>query len=548
MLTSGGSSPNGYRLISPIGRGATSVVWAAEQLSTRRVVALKLLDANISGPDAMRRFDRECQTMAALATHPNIVTIHDAGLHHGQPWIAMERCAQGSLSAYVAKHGPLRPAAGVAILAALARALATAHERGILHCDIKPGNIMLTDHGEPSLTDFGIARATVGRSTTTGARAFTLDYVAPELLDDARPSASSDIYSLGVTIWELLAGRPPFSEYGDVSPATVMRRILDRPLPELPHSTPAELATLLRQMTAKEPAGRIVTMSKVATHADHLKQVLAHAGYAAASDPPLPALVATYHYDVPAKPNHEDGSPTRYRELRRVSDHTATVQTSDDSVAVKAPYSLVASLLALLNLAVFAWTAVQAGNAIDTSAAPLIRTWVMSPRLVADGEWWRLITSSLLHLNLVSLMINLILLWIIGNSLEKLLGHYWFLAVFLLPALGSNATVMLASRPEDVVAGAPVLGLLAGLLVARARLRLPVGWLLGALIFLLAPSFFFAGISIAADTGGLMVGAAATFALVFAPVRNRTAVQVGALGGLAVLLLVIVAVVATTTL
>lgn len=270
MPVLGSTAPDGLELVDRIGRGGNSVVWTARQLSTGRAVALKVLDVDVSDASALRRFDREREAMAALAAHPNILTIHDAGLHEGQPWIAMELCARGSLSRHVATAGPVESATAAAVLAGVADGLATAHERGVLHCDVKPANLMLTDHGVPAVGDFGIARARAG-ATTTSSRAYTLDYVAPELLDEQRPTVATDVYSLGVTVWELLAGRPPFSGDDDASPAVVMRRILTRPLPELPAGTDPNLVELLAWMTAKDPAERPADMAVVARRARELQ-------------------------------------------------------------------------------------------------------------------------------------------------------------------------------------------------------------------------------------------------------------------------------------
>jgi hypothetical protein len=259
-------TPAGYELIRPIGSGASSVVWEAVRQSTGMPVALKLLEADVSDEHARRRFDRERDVMAALATHPGIVTIHDAGVEAGRPWIAMELCRRGSLAQHVAATGPLDQSTAVAVLVRLAAALWEAHGRGVVHCDVKPANVMITDGGEPALGDFGIARVSVGRATTTTVGGFSLDHVAPELLDDGRTSERSDVYSLGTTIWELAAGGPPFRADGDVSVAAVIKRIMTKPLPALPPGYEA-LDALLRDMTAKEPDDRLPSMAAVVERA-----------------------------------------------------------------------------------------------------------------------------------------------------------------------------------------------------------------------------------------------------------------------------------------
>ena len=256
------SAPRGYALVAAIGRGASSVVWEAQRLATGGPVALKILDADVSDPDALRRFERERAAMTALARHPHILTILDAGTQDGRPWLAMELCRRGSLAAYVAAGGPLDLPTTLRVLDRLAGALAVAHDAGVVHCDIKPANVMLTDAGEPALGDFGIARVSVGRATTTTVGGFSLDHVAPELLGDGRRSPRSDVYSLGTTAWELLAGHPPFRQSQDVSVGAVLTRVLTQPLPDSPRIHP-ELLGLLRHLAAKAPEQRPASMREV---------------------------------------------------------------------------------------------------------------------------------------------------------------------------------------------------------------------------------------------------------------------------------------------
>jgi serine/threonine protein kinase len=295
-MTTDSDDPPGYELVRRIGSGATSVVWEAAQLSTGRRVALKMLDIDVTDPAALRRFERERKVMSSLATHPGIVTIYDAGVHRHKPWLAMEYCRRGSLAEHVAEHGPLEPVAALAVLQRCAAALGAAHARDIVHCDVKPQNIMLTDHGEPAIGDFGIARVAVGNATTTSVGGFTLDHAAPELLEGSKSSPASDVYALGTTIWELLAGRPPFREDRDVAMAAVMMRILTQPVPDPPEGTPAELAALLRSMTAKQPGERPADMAAVAASAAGIRAALAPVDPLGA--PPFPAAPAEPDPDV----------------------------------------------------------------------------------------------------------------------------------------------------------------------------------------------------------------------------------------------------------
>ncbi len=323
------AAPDGYTFTRRIGRGASSVVWEASRAASGGRVALKVLEADVSDADAVRQFERERQAMTALAQHPNILTIVDAGVQGGRPWLAMELCQRGSLAAYVADGGPLDLPAALRVLDRLAGALSVAHEAGVVHCDIKPANVMLTDAGEPTLGDFGIARVSVGRATTTTVGGFSLDHVAPELLDDGKRSPRSDVYSLGTTVWELLAGHPPFRRTADVSVGAVLTRILRQALPEVP-GVPDDVLALLRRMAAKTPEERPASMGEVAAE---IRELAGRRGIAL-HGAPLPAMTAV-EAELGALPLAPvelalGGAPTHLREVstpppaNQVLDATAT--------------------------------------------------------------------------------------------------------------------------------------------------------------------------------------------------------------------------------
>jgi membrane associated rhomboid family serine protease len=207
---------------------------------------------------------------------------------------------------------------------------------------------------------------------------------------------------------------------------------------------------------------------------------------------------------------------------------------------------MVPTLIAL-NLAVFAWTAVQARSITDNADSALFTAWALAPGLVADGQWWRLLTSGFLHIGPLHIAFNMMALWVLGREMETVLGRGRFLALYGVSLLGGAAAVMLFS-PGAVVAGASgaVFGLMGGLAVVLRRMRVPAGQVIGLIVVNVVISVVIPGISLIGHLGGLVVGAAATAALVYAPVRNRNAVQAGALAGLAVALLVIIAVMAAT--
>ena len=248
-----GAIPPGYTAGRLLGRGGSGTVYEARHHSTGRSVALKVLDLDVVGPEMQRRFARERAAMGGLADHPHIVSILDAGWFAGRPWLAMSLCEGGSLAAF---SSPIPAEQALSLLHAVGSALSTAHAQGVLHCDVKPGNILLTAYGQPALSDFGIARLTL-ESQGSRIGGYTLDHVPPEIIRGERPSDRSDIWSLGTTIWQLLAGRPPFRDTDDAAPAQVMRRIENDPLPALRRrEVSTELKGLLEQMTAKDPLRR----------------------------------------------------------------------------------------------------------------------------------------------------------------------------------------------------------------------------------------------------------------------------------------------------
>lgn len=205
---------------------------------------------------------------------------------------------------------------------------------------------------------------------------------------------------------------------------------------------------------------------------------------------------------------------------------------------------LMVPVLVALNVAMFLWTVAQSGSVSQNFLAPIFREWALRPSLVADGEWWRIVTSGFLHVGPIHLAFNMLALWIIGRDVEGVLGRGRFLAVYLVSLVGGSAAAMIFQPPESTLAGASgaVFGLMGALAVVLRRMRVPAGQVIGLIAVNIAISYFIPAISLVAHLGGLVVGAAATAALVYAPARNRNGVQAMALGGLAALLLAVIAV------
>jgi serine/threonine-protein kinase len=246
-----------YELRERIGRGGMGTVFKAYDPELDRSVAIKIISDDIDITEEMRaRFIREAQACAKLS-HPNIVTIYDAGEHDGTAYIAMELLRGRHLVDYCCASHALPSPVAIEIIAKLAGALHYAHRQGVVHRDIKPANVMYdAPSGELKITDFGIARLTDAGRTRTGIVLGTPSYMSPEQLEGRPITGQSDLYSLAVTLFQLLTGQLPFRAD---SMLALMMKIAQEPPPRfqsLRPDLPAELGVFFDRALAKEPVTR----------------------------------------------------------------------------------------------------------------------------------------------------------------------------------------------------------------------------------------------------------------------------------------------------
>ena len=245
-----------YRMEVPLAAGGMGEVWAARDLQAARPVAVKVLGGAFAGDDrAAERLRREARAAGRLE-HPNIARVLDLGEHDGRPYLVMELLEGESLAERIGRAGPMAPAEAARVVAAVAGALEAAHRAGVVHRDVKPGNVFLTAGGEVKVLDFGIALAAGEAALTTGDLIGTAAYLAPERVLGQRATPAADVYALGVVLYELLAGRRPFEAGSEIELA--MAHVNARPasLALVAPSAPPHLVAACEQAMAKDPSAR----------------------------------------------------------------------------------------------------------------------------------------------------------------------------------------------------------------------------------------------------------------------------------------------------
>jgi hypothetical protein len=265
-----------YELVRALGAGGMGCVHLTRDSVLSREVALKVLDERHAGSEEfVERFRREAKAAASLS-HPNIVAVYDYGENEqGSPYIAMEHVPGGTLKDRIQERSKLPPRVAAAVALQIASALEVAHERGIIHRDVKPENVLVTEDGNVKVADFGIAKAAEATAVTaTSAVLGSVRYLSPEQASGGEVGPASDLYSLGVVLYEMLTGEVPFTAENPI--ATAMRHLTEAPVPpsEFESHIPATLEAVALKLLEKAPADRYPSAGALA---EDLKRLFAEA-------------------------------------------------------------------------------------------------------------------------------------------------------------------------------------------------------------------------------------------------------------------------------
>ena len=260
-----------YRILRKLGSGGMANVYLAEDEDLGRRVAIKILSERYASDDNFNeRFRREAKSAASLS-HPNIVSIYDRGDAEGQPYIAMEVIEGRTLKELVLNRGPLPLGLAIGYAKHILGALRFAHRHGIIHRDIKPHNVLLGAEDRVKVTDFGIARAGASQMTEVGSIMGTAQYLSPEQARGAPVAAASDLYSVGIVLYELLTGKTPFN--GDTPIEIAMKHLNEAPRPPSEHRAeiPPELDQIVLRALAKDPHDRYQSAEEFSADLDRLE-------------------------------------------------------------------------------------------------------------------------------------------------------------------------------------------------------------------------------------------------------------------------------------
>ncbi|NHE65445.1 Stk1 family PASTA domain-containing Ser/Thr kinase [Rhodococcus sp. D-46] len=330
-----------YRVDAPIARGGMSTVYRGLDTRLDRPVAIKVMDPQFAGdPAFLTRFEFEARAVARLK-HPALVAVYDQGSDRNHVFLVMELVDGGTLRELLRERGPMPPHAVAAVVAPVLDALAVAHRAGLVHRDVKPENILISDTGEVKIADFGLVRAAAAATTTSNSVILgTAAYLSPEQVTSGIADTRSDVYSTGVLMFELLTGTTPFT--GDTSLSIAYQRIHDdvpRPGSRIP-GVPAQFDRLVAEATHREPAHRFADAGEMAAALRSVSEQLELPSYRV----PAPRRSAQHQSAqvAPARPQPAPAPPTEVHpnSAARPNPAATTVLASGVAPAVAATTAL----------------------------------------------------------------------------------------------------------------------------------------------------------------------------------------------------------------
>jgi len=265
-----------YLVEAKIASGGTSTVYRGVDVRLDRPVALKVMDARYAGDQQfLTRFQLEARTVARLK-HPGLIAVYDQGLDGRHPFLVMELVEGGTLRELLTERGPMPPHAVAAVLRPVLGGLAAAHRAGLVHRDVKPENVLISDDGEVKIADFGLVRAVAAAGSTSASVILgTAAYLSPEQVRDGSAGLRSDVYSVGILTYELLTGRTPFT--GD-TPLSLAYQRLDHDVPRasaLIDGVPLEFDEMVARATARDPADRYADAIEMGADLEEISEELA---------------------------------------------------------------------------------------------------------------------------------------------------------------------------------------------------------------------------------------------------------------------------------
>src|SRR6201996_7312806 len=335
-----------YRVLSRVGAGGMADVYLAQDEQLGRQVALKLLHRRFAeDPGFVERFRREAQAAASLQ-HPNVVSVFDRGSVEGTYYIAMEYLQGRSLKALIREEAPLDPLRAIDITIQILKAARFAHRRGVIHRDLKPHNVIVDDSGHAKVTDFGIARAGASDMTETGSIMGTAQYLSPEQAQGRAVNAASDLYSVGVVLYEMLTGRVPFDADSAVSIA--LKHVSEAPPPpsSINPNIPPELEQPVLWVLNKNASDRPADADQFITVLEHCREAIASAD--AGQHTASMAAVAAAGAAAGAGSLIADRAMRAYRATNGTSEVAAVAVPEDEQPRRRGPWGWVVLVVVLI--------------------------------------------------------------------------------------------------------------------------------------------------------------------------------------------------------